>query len=177
MELGVQVIDQAHQQPDDDSHEHAGGAEAVAVHQHSAVAEGGLAGNQINNRRRDAASEAVDGVVQLFHQLVAQQEHQDQRRQLEGELKHAAEVRQGRNPGAEDVVKEDQRAGEDDGQDLHHGPGQGGHPGIPGKVVHRGRKGVFQPAHDLFHSVFSPLPAYSAMDRINSNRPLASRAP
>ena len=158
MELGAHVIDQAHQQPDDDSHEHARGAEAIAVHQHSAVAEGGLAGDQVDNGGRDAAGEAVDGVVQLFHQLVAQQEHQHQRRQLEGELEHAAEVRQGGNPGAEDVVEEDQRTGEDDGQDLHHGPGQSGHPGIPGKAVHRRRKGVFQPVHDLFHNAFSPFP-------------------
>lgn len=158
MELGVQVIDQAHQQSDDNGHEHARGAEAPRVDHHAAVTEGGLAGDQVNNGGRDAAGEAVDGVVQLFHQLVAQQEHQNQRRQLEGELKHAAEVRQGGNPGTEDIVKEDQCAGEDDGQDLHHGPGEGRHPGVPGEAVHGGREGVFQPAHNLFHDVLSLPP-------------------
>ena len=172
VELGVKVVDHRHQNAHHQSHEHTGGTEAAELHaEDTVITDGGLDGNQEYDDGSEARIQHIAGMAQLFHQLIGHQEGEDQRCKLEGELQHAAQIRQGRDPGAEHVVEEDQRASHDDGQNLHHRAGKGGHPGILGDFAHCRSKLVLQPVHDLTHC------ASSSIFWINFSIPTASSVP
>ena len=97
---------------------------------------------------RKTGRDLVAPVAQGLHELVRDHEGIEEREHLEGPAHDHREVGQGWQPGPDGVVEEDQAAGKNEGQALHHPAREPRQPGVVHEPLRRGCQGGLYPPHE-----------------------------